>query len=51
MEGAERIHFPHQSRRSGLEIPEDSTEELLGELESAPEKVQFQTNRLNSPDA
>ncbi len=51
MEGAENIHLPHQSRRSGLGFPEDSTEKLLGELESAPEKVQFQTNRFNSPDS
>jgi len=36
MEGAENIHLPHQSRRSGLGFPEDSTEKLLGELESAP---------------
>jgi hypothetical protein len=51
MEGAENIHLPHQSRRSGLGFQEDSTEKLLGELESAPEKVQFQTNRFNSPDS
>jgi hypothetical protein len=36
MEGAENIHIPHQSRRSGLGFPEDSIEKLLGELESAP---------------
>jgi hypothetical protein len=28
-----------------------STEKLLGELESTLEKVQFQTNRFNSPDS
>ncbi len=51
MEGAENIHLPHQSRQSGLGFPEDSTEKLLGELESTLEKVQFQTNRFNSPDS
>jgi hypothetical protein len=49
MEGAENIHLPHQSRQSGLRFPEDFTEKLLGELESTLEKVQFQTNRFNSP--
>jgi len=51
MEGAENIHLPHQSRRSGLGFPEDFTEKLLGELERTLEKVQFQTNRFNSPDS
>ncbi|CAM6065258.1 unnamed protein product [Sphagnum tenellum] len=51
MEGAENIHLPRQSRRSGLGFPEDSIEKLLGELESTLEKVQFQTNRFNSPDS
>ncbi|CAK9221832.1 unnamed protein product [Sphagnum troendelagicum] len=51
MEGSENIHLPHQSKRSGLEFPEDSTEKLLKELESTLEKVQFQTNRFNSPDS
>jgi hypothetical protein len=50
-EGVENIHLPHQSRRSGLGFPEDSTEKLFGELESTPEKVQFQTNHFNSPDS
>jgi hypothetical protein len=39
MEGEENIHLPHQSRRSGLGFPEDSTEKLFGELESTLEKV------------
>ena len=51
MEGAENTHLPHQSRRSGLGFLEDSTEKLLGELESTLEKVQFQTNRFNSLDS
>jgi len=51
MEGTENIHLPHQSRRSGLGFPEDSTQKLIGELESTLEKVQFQTNRFNSPDS
>jgi hypothetical protein len=51
MEGVENIHLPHQSRRNGLRFLEDSTEKLLGKLESTLEKVQFQTNRFNSPDS
>jgi hypothetical protein len=51
MEGAKNIHLPHQSRRSGLGFPEDSTEKLLGELESTLEKIRFQTNCFNSPDS
>jgi hypothetical protein len=51
MEGTKIIHLPHQSRRSGLGLPKDSTEKLLGELESTLEKVQFQTNRFNSLDS
>jgi hypothetical protein len=39
MEGAEIIHLPHQSKRSGLGLPKDSTEKLLRELESTLEKV------------